>query len=143
MFMSDTPMINLTEYPKNPRTEAMIMESIRANMKHKGLLEVHDVRDAQLAVSFTLGARQGLTMVSYPATYGSGYAGWAWGQSYFVDVRARDYREGQLAIDVFDVETKAPAWHGTGSRKITDIANNPQGFVHEIVSSIMAEFPPR
>jgi len=68
-----------------------------------------------------------------------------WGSPYFghdVDVRA--YREGTLAIDVFDGKTRQPVWHGWLSKRITehDVSHAAEQ-IPPAVAAILGDFPPR
>jgi hypothetical protein len=60
------------------------------------------------------------------------------------DADVSTYREGTLAIDVFDGRTNQPVWHGWASKRITerDIANAAEQ-IPVAVAAILESFPPR
>jgi len=65
------------------------------------------------------------------------------GTTYYQDVQVRDYTEGQLAIDLFDVKTHAPVWHGRATMTITESdRDTPAETLNEIVAEVFAEYPP-
>ena len=58
-------------------------------------------------------------------------------------VQTRQYTEGQLAIDLFDVANAVPVWHGTVSRRVTrQERGEPDEALREAVVAIVNEFPP-
>ena len=81
-------------------------------------------------------------MTSYPSTYRGVYRG-GWGAPYHSEVDVRNYTEGVLAIDLFDVARRAPVWHGWAVKSITaSERENPEPLINEIVAAILEEFPP-
>jgi hypothetical protein len=83
-----------------------------------------------------------LDIQAYPVAY-RGY--WHWGHSYFGDaVDVDTYREGTLAIDVFDGKARQPVWHGWATKRITEA--DIRAAAEEIplaVTAILEAFPPR
>jgi hypothetical protein len=72
-------------------------------------------------------------------------ANWHWGRTYFGDeVDVDTYREGTLAIDVFDGKSHQPVWHGWATKRITEA--DIRGAAEQIpiaVTAILESFPPR
>ena len=100
-----------------------------------------------MAVSFTVGSRDQIKVNQYPASYrtgyGSYYRGYGYGMSYGTETRVRQYTEGQLAIDIFDVRSRNPAFHGTASTRITSSdRENVEKFLNDIVVETLDGFPP-
>ena len=100
----------------SPLVEQRTYDAIRAELTRKWFTYVTDAAQADFAVDFTIGASDRLDVRSYPAPYGGPWyhAGW-WGNQ--VDVR--QYQEGTLAIDVFDVRSRKPVWHGSGKKELS------------------------
>ena len=79
-----------------------------------------------------------------------GYGGWGWGgrgyygdSTYSTSTDVRQYTEGSLAVDLYDVATHKPAWHASAVRKITKkIRENPGDTVRGILGDMFASFPP-
>jgi hypothetical protein len=58
------------------------------------------------------------------------------------DIDVRQYREGTLAIDVFDVHDRRPVWHGWAQKELTrKEVEQSAAPVHDAVQSVLAKFP--
>jgi hypothetical protein len=109
-------------------------DAIRAELTSKGFTHVANPVQADFAVDFTVGARDRLDVRS---------DGGRWlGAGRWADVR--QYREGTLAIDVFDARSRRPVWHGSAEKELSrsDIENSAE-LVREAVTAVLAEFPPK
>jgi hypothetical protein len=123
------------------------MSAARSELTRRGLRFVEDPLEADLVVAFTVGSREGIRITSYPTrSFQRGRRGrrhtWRdyWATS---SVRTRQYTEGQLAIDLFDVEQARPIWHGTVSRRVTQRdRNEPDETIRGVVEAILGRFPP-
>lgn len=51
------------------------------------------------------------------------------------------YQEGTIAVDVFDVATGRPVWHGSATKEVDPDDATPEA-INAIVQSLMADFPP-
>jgi len=93
-----------------------------------------------------VGSREEIQVDSYPSSY-RGTWGWAgtrryYGSGFATDTTVRQYTVGVLAIDIFDVATKSPVWHGMGEKNITTSDLEDRGALITLaVDSILAEFP--
>jgi hypothetical protein len=60
-----------------------------------------------------------------------------------LDFSIGQYREGTLAIDVFDARTHRPVWHGWVKKELSskDI-EQPAEPISKAVSAVLAKFPP-
>ena len=127
---------------KNPILVQRTYDSIRAELTSKGLAYVEDPLQADLAVDFTIGASDRFDVRSYPSGLHGGpwYYGGGWSNN--IDVRL--YKEGTLSIDVFEVRSRKPVWHGSGTKEISQSEmDNAQTVMREAVTSILADFPPK
>ena len=144
-FISENPMaVSQAEGAVNPMLQGRIMESIRVTMNGKGYNEVTDVEAADMAIGFTVGSRDQVKVDTYPSSFHTGYSrrGYYYGYNYGTETRVRQYTEGQLAVDVFDVASKNPAFHGVASKKITDSdRENQQQTLNAITAEALAGFP--
>ncbi len=147
-FMSANPMIIASATsPANPLLEPRIMQAIRADLTGKGLREVPEPEQADVVISFTVGSREQIRVDQYPASYRTGYSRYYgrgfYGAGYGTETRVRQYTQGQLAVDIFDVRSKSPAFHGTASKRITSSdRDNPLPVINEIVFEALDGFPP-
>ena len=131
----------------NPLVVQRARDAITAALMAKGFTLVSNA-SPDFVVDFTIGARERMEVSSYPAPYAGPWVnvypyGWAnmyWGAA--VDVRM--YREGTLAIDVFDAKTHRPVWHGWAQKELTraDLEHS-EAPIREAVTQVLAGFPPR
>ena len=148
-FISDNPMmVAETQGPVSPMVEMRLMESVRMAMNGKGYNEARNPEEADMVIAFTVGSRDQIKVDTYPASYG-GYYGYGrrgyysgWGVGMGTETRVRQYTEGQLAVDIFERRTKAPAFHGIATKKITDAdREDQQGTINLITSEALADLP--
>ena len=130
----------------SPLLESRLMQVTENVVSSRGLRRVADPEDADIAIAFTLGSREKIQVNNYPEPYRRYYGGWGWGGAYYSgasQVDVRQYTEGVLAIDIYDVSMRKPVWHGTATKRITNkIRENPQQTINEIVPAILGAFPP-
>lgn len=143
-WMADQPMIAPPDEVArvSPLNRRRIEEAIEKELATKGFQRATDRAAANFVVSYTVGARDRIDVHSYPAPFAGA---WRWGYPYFgQDVDVQMYREGTLAIDVFDGETHQPVWHGWGSKRITehDVKHAAEQ-IPPAVAAILKDFPPR
>jgi hypothetical protein len=143
VWMAESPLIRSTSsrVEVSPLAIRRIREAIERDLAEKDF-EPAATRDAaDFAVSFTVGARDMITLEDYPPYY---RGPWRWARPYYwpsVDVRM--YTEGMLAIDIFDNATREPVWHGWAHKTIlrSDV-DNPEAAIDAAVAAILADFPP-
>lgn len=144
-FIDDTPMaISATQGAVNPMLEGRIMEAIRISMNSKGYNEVQEPERADMVIAFTVGSRDQIKVDSYPATYGAGFSrmGYYYGYGMATETRVRQYTEGQLAIDIFDVKSHTPAFHGVASKHISESdRKNQQPVLNAVTAEALSGFP--
>jgi hypothetical protein len=129
----------------NPIVKVRIDEAIENAFKVQGYQLIDDAENADFAISYTVGNRDRIKVNSYPVSYRRGYGGW--GRGYYGGVgtttqtSVRQYTEGKLAIDVYDVKTHQPAWHGFAVKRITDTdRENAEQTIYTIVNQVVAQF---
>lgn len=148
-FVSANPMIVAsTARPVSPLLETQFMNAIRRDLDGKGFRYVPDPEGADLAISFTIGSREQIRVDQYPVSYRAGYSRYhpyyGYRANYGTQTRVRQYTQGQLAIDIFDVRTKTPAFHGSSSLRITDRDRaNPNELLNQVVVETLDGFPPQ
>lgn len=150
-FISDHPLMRAEGSPPgSPLLEGKLMRITEDVLNAKGFTIVADAETADFAIGFTVGARDKIRVNSYPEPYRPYYGGWGWGGGYYgagygggANVDVQQYVEGTLAFDIYDVSEHKPAWHGVATKRITDsMRRNPDESLTEIVSEILAGFPP-
>ncbi len=144
-FISENPMsVSQAQGAVNPMLEGRLMESIRIAMNAKGYNEIQDVESADMAIGFTVGARDQVKVDTYPSSFQMGYSrrAYYYGYNYGTETRVRQYTEGQLAVDVFDVSSHTPAFHGVASRKISEAdRKNQQEVLNAVATEALSGFP--
>ena len=133
------------DYPRtrvmNPLVPLRVREAIEQTLARNGYERVDDPAAADFVVDFTIGSRERIDVQSYPAPY---RGPWGWGYPYFGnEVSVRRYRDGTLAIDVFDARTRQPVWHGWAKKELTRAdLQNPGEPIRKAVDAVLANFPP-
>jgi len=142
-WMDDDPMIAARgERDRvSPLNRRRIVEAVEAELGAKGFRKTADRAAADFVVSYTVGARDRIDVLSYPEPY---RGAWGWGRPYFgsrVDVGT--YTEGVLAIDVFDGAARVPVWHGWATKRITphDVEHAAEQ-IRTAAGMILKTFPP-
>ena len=112
----------------NPVMKERVDKSIEQAFIAKGYALVDNAENADFTISCTVGNREKIKVNSYPATYNSGFV---WGRGYYgtrghygtmtmgIETSVRQYTEGKLAIDVYDVKNHQPVWHGWATKRLT------------------------
>lgn len=123
-------------------TVRRIREAIERTLTDKGFELAADRDDAQFALSFTVGARDLITMNDYPIFL---RGSWEWGPPYYgPNVNPDMYTEGTLALDVFDIATREPVWHGWARKTIVGAdVDDPKKTIDAAVAAILEHFPPK
>jgi hypothetical protein len=119
----------------NPLVTTRAEDDISQELQRRGYTPATDSANADFTVDFSIGSQDRISINSYPVAY----AGPFWGSN--LDVH--QYREGTLAIDVFDAHTHRPVWHGWAKKELSskDI-EQPTEPISKAVSSVLAKFPP-
>ncbi|SEL54264.1 protein of unknown function [Colwellia chukchiensis] len=128
----------------NPVMKVKIDQAIEQAFIAKGYQLVSDAEAADFAISYTMGSRDKVKVDSLPVMYRSNFA---WGHHYYGglsighDTRVRNYTEGKLAIDVYDVKSHQPVWHGWAVKRIkSSEQDNPSKAIKSVVEQVVAQF---
>lgn len=121
----------------DPLLARRIHEAIESHLEAQGYRKVDDLAAADFVVSFNEGRREKIRIQSSPGRGGYGYGGWYADSS----VTATSYTEGTLAIDIFDGKSHLAVWHGWASKRVNE-STDRAAHVEEVVSAILAKFPP-
>ena len=123
----------------DPLLARRIRESIESHLEARGYRKLDDPAAADFAVSFSVGKREKIQIQSSPTLGGGyyGYGGWYAGSN----VSATSYTEGTLAIDIFDGRSHLAVWHGWATKRLNQTTDRA-ALVDEVVSAILAKFPP-
>lgn len=144
-WIGENPLVSVvTTGPVSPLLQGRLMDATRAELEAQGYRFVENGLDADFVVAFTVGSREQIRVDSYPSTFHSTSS---WSRSSRVHgfststTTVRQTTRGQLAIDIFDVASRSPVWHGTAETSITSsVRDDPQPIINEAVKRILAEF---
>lgn len=131
----------------NPMMIEQAKDAILSALEQKGYRYVADSAEADFAVDFTLGSHERVDVHTYPQPYAwpwYGYGRFWWGYPYWgTGIDVSRYREGTLAIDVFDAKTHRPVWHGWAKKELSheDIVKSSDA-IRQAVDAVLAKFPP-
>lgn len=126
---------------RNPLNVRRVQDAIASELEAKGLHLEADPARADLAVDFTVGSAERTDITSYPVEF---RGGWRWGGGYFgSEVDVRQYREGTMAIDLFDARAHRPVWHGWARKPLSRAdLDNPGPAISAAVAAVLARYPP-
>jgi hypothetical protein len=127
-----------------------VNDSIEQAFIAKGYQLIDSSEQADFTISYTIGNRDKIKVNSYPATYNTGFG---WGRGYYgargyygsmsmgTETSVRQYTEGKLAIDIYDVKTRQPVWHGWATKRLTsEDKQSPSNSLNEIVIQVVNQF---
>ena len=135
----------------NPVMKVRVDEEIEQAFIAKGYTLVANSENADFAISYTVGNRDKIKVSNYPSTY---KASFGWGRGYYggyyggmfgthmeTEIRVRQYTEGKLAIDIYDVKSHQPAWHGWATKRIaSNDKETPSAMIKDVVNEVVAQF---
>ena len=130
----------------NPIIKSKISNAIESALEQKGFRLVSSATEADFSISYSVGSRDKIKVNSYPASYGHfswgrGYYGGDYGGGMPVQTSVHNYTEGKLAIDIYDVNSKQPAWHGWATKKLSKKTNeNQDQLIKEVVERMFTSF---
>ncbi|MEM1050911.1 MAG: DUF4136 domain-containing protein [Pseudomonadota bacterium] len=133
-WANDEPMTIYGDRKIPPTLAPKITRTIKSELKKKGFMLTENLTEADFAVSFTVGKRDGFRVIRSPDCFSDSRSTWGWGVRYY-PIYARtlstltdvtEYTEGRLAIDVYDVPKRAPVWHGVGVKNLSFAELNGQ-----------------
>jgi hypothetical protein len=120
----------------NPLLVQRVKTAVESELTTRGYTQA---ATGNFAIGFTLGSRDRVE-VSSLGSYGPYFRPWGgWGGYNQVDVR--NITDGTLTIDVYDIASKAPVWHGTATQEVTS-STISQEKVNAVVTAVLANFPP-
>jgi Domain of unknown function (DUF4136) len=138
-WISEHPLVGMPA-GSNPLLEQRIIDVTEELLTAKGYRYVANPGTADFVVGFAVGAEDKVRIDSYPTRY---RGTWHWSPVYVQDVNVRQYTEGRLTVDIFDVATQQPAWHGWATKNITGTdPNASRTALREVLAAILAKFPP-
>lgn len=129
----------------NDLMAARIRKSVDEHMASRGYVKATGDTAADFHITYQVGSKEKLDVQSYHTTFGYypcwGCYGPGFGGS---DIYVRQYTEGSFMLDVIDPASQQLIWRGVAARRLQG-SGTPQErdlFISEVVSAILADFPP-
>jgi len=132
----------ITEHPlvlaegMNVSLEGRLQQTARDLLVAKGFRFVDAATQADFVVGFGVGASDKARIDAYPADYAGQ---WSW-RAHGPREPSRHEVAGRLVVDIFDVHSHQPVWHGWSSKALTGDADATA--IRESLTAILAHFPP-
>jgi hypothetical protein len=117
----------------------LMFERVRASIDRSLGARFSQGQPGDFAIAFTLGRRDRVEVTDF-GSYGPYYRRWGWGPGY-QNVDVRNVTDGKLVIDIYDVATRKPVWHGVATQEINSTKVDP-AMIDAAVDSVLAKFPP-
>jgi hypothetical protein len=134
----------------NPVMKLRIDDAVEDAFITKGYKLISSSENADFAISYTVGNRDKIKINSYPASFNTDFI---WGRGYYgargpfgsllrgTETRVINYTEGKLAVDVYDVKSHQPVWHGWAIKRIaSDDKDEPEQFIKNLVEQVIVNF---
>lgn len=138
-FVPEKLLIVASPEPVNPQLEGRLRSAAAEALMAKGYRQTARPDEADFVLSFYLGARDQVRTNSFPDPY---QESWSWEEQGPGGVEVRTYTEGTLSIDMFEVKTRQPVWHGSATRTLTRADRGDERVVKAVVDAILEQFPP-
>lgn len=126
----------------SPIDDKRVRNAVDARLRALGWKQVDDVEQADLVVSYGIGAEEKTEVYETPPSFGYGYGyrygGWYAGST----LHSTPYTEGTLSLEFFDRRSKQAVWVGWASRRIT-ASDERQTVIEQAVEKILLDFPSR
>ena len=141
-------LIDNQEPTVNRLVDDRIRAAISADLEAKGLRQLDDYADADVAIGYEVTTEQRATYHTVHSGWGaSGFHGGSVGFGTSVGTSQtvrRDYTIGTLVIAVFRVEDKALIWEGSGTDTVSPSRGPEESTqnINEAVQKILEGFPP-
>lgn len=131
----------------NPVMKVRVDKEIEQAFISLGYQLIDNAEIADFTISYTVGNRDKVQISHYPFSYrgsfgwGRGYYGGMFSSIHSGDSEMRQYTEGKLAIDVYDVKSRQPAWHGWATKRMSAKESEiPSSVIKDIVKDVVLQF---
>lgn len=130
----------------NPLNQKRLREAVEVNLAKQGLQPAAEGAVADCYVTVAIGTRQTLEADNrVPVRVGFGWGWWRpgmYGSMSWANDGLYTYREGRIAVDLFDAKTRQPIWHASVEQDLTSLTgNNAEARINTVVAAMFAKFP--
>ena len=119
-----------------------IANAVRFEMTKKGYIETDLNPDLLVNAAPVLENEKYFSATTTGYGYGGFYRPYGyWRAPCYTTVRAYDYKEGSLVIDVVDAKANKLVWEGTGNAEFEKKPKSPDEVITNAVTKILSGFP--
>ena len=131
---------------KNPLNQKRLRAAVDANLAKHGLQPAAEGTTADAYVTIAIGSRQNIeTDYRSPVRFGVGWGYWHPGYMGSVNWDTDgiySYREGRIAIDLFDAKKREAIWHASVEQDMTYLTGDKaEARINTVVESMFTKFP--
>ncbi len=133
-FRGTSPLRNTIA---NPLNEERLRSAITAHLAPGGTIAPAGA-PADCLVGYGIGGNYAVDPGFYPygGYWGPGWGWYGWGGPYV-------YREGIIAIDVYDAKSRQPMWHASADQSLFDVSGpEAEKRIDAAVTAIFSKRPP-
>lgn len=129
----------------NPVNEARLRSAITASLTSMGVQPATG-DNADCLVGYGIGSQSELAG-AYPVGWGWGYGyGWGWRRGYYGGYWGWDepyiYREGIIAVDLYDARSKQPIWHASVNQSLYGVTGpDAEKKIDKAVAALFTKYP--
>lgn len=130
---------------RNELNATRVVNAIKDNMQKKGFTEGGENADLLINPMTILKEKTQVTANTYGyGGYYRPYGYWGAGMGNTTTTFNTDtYTDGSLIIDVVNKKDNKLLWQGVGNAEIDKAPDNPDKFINDAVTKILAAFPPK
>jgi len=131
----------------NPVMKVRVDKAIEGAFIGKGYQLINDAKKADFTISYSVGNREKIKVHNYPVAYSGRFN---WGSRYYRgryndvvvnESHVTQYTQGKLAIDIYDVKSAQPAWHGWATKRLTSAdKETPSQTIKKLVEQVLKQF---
>lgn len=134
---------------KNPINEKRLRDAVQANLVNQGLQPAAEGATPDSYVTVAIGTRQTIEVEDrWPGHFGFGwgyygrrYSGFGTGFNWTTD-GLYDYREGRIAVDLYDAKTRQAIWHAAVEQDLSYLTGSKaEQRINDIVAAMFTKFP--
>ena len=121
--------------------DRLLAEATRV-LESKGYELIDEITEADFVLSFAIGRRDSVRLASFP-THNRASDIFDPIDMTFDGSDIRDMEQGRFGIDIFDVQTRQPVWHGWAINTVTSATGDVAEVTIHSVSGVLEPFPAR
>lgn len=130
----------------NPVMKLRVDKEIEQAFIAQGYQLIDNAKEADFTISYAIGNRDKVSISHHPFSYRGGLF---WGRGYYgkmsgsisAESEVRQYTQGKLAIDVYDVKSQQPAWHGWATKRMkSGDQEAPSSVIKDTVKELVSQF---